>query len=616
MYEGEEGNTIDLLYETPTEEKNGVKMILPVKIYDRGTFYHKIKEQLAYFENVYFDVPEISNDFQIFRSEHFQWSEICTDGKMHISLDNVYYPIDWDKLGISSINFPVALKFNLGDGLFPTPNRESIRYTQDVKDIIFKRISQVADYFIEEWNSSISDTDNVDEIYKFYRNNSKTYVICNKRMVDINEIGKYANIKFVQPKLKGIELLDLQIMFTKNKEYLFSEYEEKFEYSNGRFYEITSKRYGFSITNRLMDDRIFLMKGFLHKQKKDYLRKVVLKDNTRSSLFIKKGKDLKLGKLVSNDGNYDNYVNILNLRKYPKHQWRQLIKEFQFLQSMLLKKATIVEDIEIPQDWVDSMKKKKSPTVKTVGTRRKKLEGEISGKIACSLERNTGKNCKFVPSIVNMAIAHRLNFLTVYGNSSHLDLIDDLFPVFNGRKVKFMVFSERELKNLQGIDLHNFVHIDKFMEGKHIVFRRVVTAKLIYDLINKHRSVFSNDSLISNISTSFGEKLTMLKDYSNKNYIGGSDSIHAAMLEVAVEHNLFDTSIYSTYLEMKDLLGKLPWLNVIMYRIGYYNNSKDGMFNIIVDLFKYHKQRVDYKHYKITLNDEIPLEVEEVINAA
>jgi hypothetical protein len=53
MYEGEDVNTIDLLYETPTTEREMGKIIVPVKWSDRGDFM-KTKEQLAYFENVFF----------------------------------------------------------------------------------------------------------------------------------------------------------------------------------------------------------------------------------------------------------------------------------------------------------------------------------------------------------------------------------------------------------------------------------------------------------------------------------------------------------------------------------------------------------------------------------
>ena len=47
MYEGEDTNSIDLLYEASTTEENGVKIIIPVNYYDRQNFIKKIKEQLT-----------------------------------------------------------------------------------------------------------------------------------------------------------------------------------------------------------------------------------------------------------------------------------------------------------------------------------------------------------------------------------------------------------------------------------------------------------------------------------------------------------------------------------------------------------------------------------------
>ena len=59
MYEGEDVNTIDLLHEAPTSEGNGVKIIIPVKWTDVRDLERKIKEQLAYFQNVYFNVAGV-----------------------------------------------------------------------------------------------------------------------------------------------------------------------------------------------------------------------------------------------------------------------------------------------------------------------------------------------------------------------------------------------------------------------------------------------------------------------------------------------------------------------------------------------------------------------------
>ena len=72
---------------------------------------------------VYSFVPEdssINNDFVISnRHTHFQFSEMSTDHRLHICLDNSHYPLDFEKIGIDRIEFPVALRFTLNDGLYP-----------------------------------------------------------------------------------------------------------------------------------------------------------------------------------------------------------------------------------------------------------------------------------------------------------------------------------------------------------------------------------------------------------------------------------------------------------------------------------------------------------------
>jgi hypothetical protein len=96
-----------------------------------------------YFFDVNVGGSGIDNDFIIARSEHFQFSEIANDSNLHLCLDNVYYPLDYTKLGINTLTVPIGLKFSLSDGIFPTPNRESIRYTSEAKAIILAKLVEV-----------------------------------------------------------------------------------------------------------------------------------------------------------------------------------------------------------------------------------------------------------------------------------------------------------------------------------------------------------------------------------------------------------------------------------------------------------------------------------------
>jgi hypothetical protein len=239
MYEGEDVNTIDLLYEEPTAEGNGVKVIIPVKYGDNYQFKEKIKEQLCYFESVYFDVPEdssITNGFVIARHEHFQFSELCDNSYLHVCLDNVYYPLDFVKLGISDIRFPVALRFSLSDGIYPTPNREALRYTKEAKEIILEKLKTVANYYVEKYNTQVEAGGDIKSVINYFQSTSRYVQLGNGTNRDISPFTKYATTPLSGPKIEGLEIYDIVELHKNTNNYWLGEYSSKFMLRNDRMF--------------------------------------------------------------------------------------------------------------------------------------------------------------------------------------------------------------------------------------------------------------------------------------------------------------------------------------------------------------------------------------------
>jgi len=612
MYEGEETNAIDLLYEALTEERNGVKIIIPVRYYDRSSFSEKIKEQLAYFESVYFNTPlsDIDNSFSIVRHDDFQWSPLATDQYLHICLDNVYYPIDFKKLDIPNISFPVGLRFSLSDGLFPTPNRESIRYTKEAKDLILAKIKDVADFFVHKYNKQVQESDDVMSIISYYRD-STHYV--NSFTGDgqwcVDNFVKHASIPFVKPTLKGVSVLDLNRV-AYMRDHIMGEYNKKFCLDNGRFKTVTANRYntiGFHVLTA--DKPIYIYSERISVMMKDYLRSK--HPNDWNVYVIKKENKISLGNSkTSGKSNYTTYMDFLSLHKYPRSEWRTIIKEYQHVVSLLTKRFVNLDELVIPQAFIDSKQKLKPGGGSSTGVRRKKLEGEITGKVAEGLQKYTGRNCKMTPITVPMENAHRKPMLTIYGGFEHTDKINELFPMFDIRKVRMITFSERELKILANIDLHNWISMEEFMKGEHRVFRRAVTAYLIDKLVNKNTSAFRKRSNMATISSDLYCKMDELEAYRRKNHFGGSDTLYESMLAVAQEKNLFDVEMYTIYKQVNSVFEKLPFIDVMFEAMGGYGDN-NKFKNITIDLFKYYKQRVNLENYKIVLNEEVMTPVEE-----
>jgi len=606
LYEAEEEqNKIDLLHETKTTERNGVKIIVPVKWADRNSFIQKIKEQLAYFESVYFDCgPEVKNDFTIVRHTDFQWSPICNNQYMHICLDNVYYPIDFNKLGIGSIYFPIGLRFSLSDGVFPLPNRETIKYTPDAKKIILDKIKKVSDYFIEKYNEGVKDSDDLEAIFGYFRSSARYITGYDGNGWDVNNLLPYSNIKLASPKLKGVDLIDLQRLYHM-KDNLLSEYDKKYEvrrYSS-RFKAMDkSNWYRIFTYDQSKNTKIYVFSD-IKKQQKDYIRDT----RTEDLYFVRKERELKLGKMLNYASRKpDDYISILQLPKFPKSEWRQRIKEFQHVQQLLTSKFIDLDKLVIPQTWVDGKKKTKLQTgTLTPKTRRKKLVGEVTGKMAKTLERYVrDQNCKFEATVFQMKDAHKDKIFTVYGGMELNETFDKYFTIFNKNKVRFVMFSERDLKRLKDVELHNWLHMEEFSKGKHKIVRRAATAYLINELKEEFPNVFDKIDVIAQISTPLFDKLQALKKYKNEYYLEGDEELWKGIIELAKEKELFDPIPHYKYKEVKFILDKLTFLNPLL-KFGYYSTDLEpATVNAIKDLCKYYKQRIDWKNYSLPINEE------------
>jgi hypothetical protein len=620
MYEGEDTNSIDLLYETQTTEGNGVKVIVPVNYYDRHHFTSKIKEQLAYFDSVYFDVdPGISyavdNNFTIHRAEHYQYSSLALNNDMHLCLDNVSYPIDWEKLGIDRVHMKIALRFSLSDGLFPTPNREAIRYTQEAKQTILKKIETVANVFMEKYNENITEKADIKSIMEFhgcYNRYIDGSIIGASDRIDIKEILERATTPMKQPKLEGVELLDLKRLSEKGKDYFLGEYQVKYRYQNGRFNNAKS----FWTTNLRPQDMethfggVYVFEDRLTKTKQDYLRSQ-LGDSYKTVFFVKKDKPFKLRSGHQID--YHTYWSLLKLENYPKSQWRQLIKELQHVVSLYAKDFIDCDAVNIPQTWTDAQKAKRmkilaKPTTVN-GVKKVRMKGEFSGKVGTKMDINLhDQYCKFVPTTFKMEDIHLVKMLHVYAKEADKKRMDTLWSVFE-KQINLVLVAQATYDNLQKADLHNWITIDKFMEGKNRPFKTMATDILIEQLVKDKKSTFDRINIVKTVSRDLAEKLTTLYNYDRSNSKPYADRLtKETIVEFAKENNLFDQPIYMVYKQVNEVFEKLPFLNDMLGVMHYTCSEGNPLIKALTDLFKYHKHRVNLENYTLKLTEDAPLE--------
>jgi hypothetical protein len=375
----------------------------------------------------------------------------------------------------------------------------------------------------------------------------------------------------------------------------------KHEIYRGKFCKASS----YARLSQKMNETIYIYSDRISGIKKDYLKSLSKVGQTHH--IVKKKFSYKLGSAKLAASGFENYYKILDLGKFPKEEWRNVIKEFQKFVGNVTSRFINLDTIDIPQAFIDSKKKVTINGVSVSKERRKKLQGEVTGKMASALERTVyGQHSKFVSTVIQMENAHKKPYLTVYGSSSNQTLFDQMFSVFNPNKTRFILFSERELNNLKEIDLHNWIHIDKFMKGDNIVFKRAATAYLINEFTREYSEVFGRLERVEYISKDLHNKMVELSDYSRRNHLSGSATLYESIIKLAEENNLFDLSIYSMYKDVKALFEKLPFIKPMFSASSRWNHKEvDGMTLAICDLFKYYKQRIDWKHYNVKLNEEV-----------
>jgi hypothetical protein len=176
------------------------------------------------------------------------------------------------------------------------------------------------------------------------------------------------------------------------------------------------------------------------------------------------------------------------------------------------------------------------------------------------------------------------------------------------------MFSERELANLAKIELHNWIKLDKFMEGFNKPFKRIVTAHLIGKLKEEYRPIFRKLDNMKGISEDLHSKLETLEKYENDynpGYMYGDPEriIFTTLLDIAEKNNLFDGEIYPIYQEVKTILDKFPFIKSVFDVMKSWGDDQP-LQQVVVDLLKYNKHRVNLDRYTVKLTEDLPLEQE------
>lgn len=609
MHKSEGTPQIDLLVSTPTDKPNGTTIRINIKDWsDKRKFINSTQEQLAFFENVYFNIDEFSNynsGIKITIGKTFTRSTLESRNYLRIKLGPVTYPIDYDALNAKYKVFEriplqgLALNFNIGD-LAITPNRESILYNKQTIQNIEAKLNEFIVELISIYDTQVLE---YEEATEYLNALGGIYVKIDNCSYNLNTLKNNNNIPFVykEPKLKGLNV-SIDVC---NQYELFCGYTGIGRIQNGR--KVNSEYSSFTIhnLNSAAKRHILLDKIGLDVKRTKYLCE---KYNNNNYVLIKRKDKVRLFK---NNSGGTCYFDILKLKKVPKAKWRETIVAFQKWQEDYLKKYCIVYDDETPtKAWLDAQKAAaKASKGASNAVELRKQTGKILVKV-CESRYNSHSAGVFYSKDWPIATIADKTKIIIYGTEDDKNKLQKFYKVSTIPSYNMILIITAKANHKYFTGLTNYIHINDFMKGNSKLFKKCVSDYLLLLEIRKATSVLSSIKVIEYLNPKEAELLDKIAksntDFSRYGISWQSEEILESMVATATEHNLFDPLITYNTTVFKQLVDKYRFVENLTHVFSsstYSYSTKlrtydSKVLDFAVEIAKFKKIRIDLKHYQ------------------
>lgn len=568
VYEGDEFVNFDLIHHRTTTEENGVIAELCIKDWsEKQLFIEKAKAKLAYYDTVVLviDGNIVKND--IYRNKVFQYSTLNKNQYIHIALKDVYYTIDYEALGIAPVYLPVAIRLELGDGLTPTPSRESYITNDKVRELLLRKIKDVAEWFVNRYNKTITEFPDLVSAYTYLGNN-EFHVPLEGKTFHINPILGHSKVKVLEPKVKGLQLKD-GLWYKSRSSHLIQSYTAcGYTFADGTS---TCKEHRIA-----KDNEIFIRGKKPILVGADYVGNVKTYLNKKygpNQIFLRKNSfEMKLGgeahnkKYIDRGESYpDTYYNILNLKNEKKKNWRALIKEWQFVVSTITSTFRDETKIASSQEYADWLDKKKAhqKAVRAAGyisgtyTGLNKQLGDVT--MAFSYERY-GK-IHFKKETFPIKDLPNNKFLTVVIDPNEQEKAKSMAAANKLEHIKFAVVGKLERKKLP--NTKQFVTFKQYLSMSSKPFIRLASAILFKRVVDDYEAMARyKGGVFKMLARQLVKDVELLNSYQKKYLVSCKKEVESAILQVAEEHKLFDMKYWDVYERVRKDLKKYDFISL------------------------------------------------------
>jgi hypothetical protein len=499
-----------------TAEVDGV--FLQIQIIDSlEVFVNKLLEKAKYFQNIKFNfdadviyslrysnfnsrLVTINKDFQIFKSDDFQYSTLNKSSKIHICLDQYAYEIKWDELEIDAVNLPLALRFNLND--FETnPTREVLTITPDYKEKIIAKLEKVADWLVDKWNEAnpMRECNNLnDYIDELEKRQNKHVSLANTNLDVFLFCNLYSLKTFNTVTFKNISAATLNGFNRFLNRYSYYFYEGFATIRHGNL----SRHAGYIGRH----DCYFIKKSFSRTYQTYF--KTVLR-NSDSRIYKKKPVEFVFSNPQENQVSFLRYmenfekVKIDALTEEHIESLTKMFNDFKTLMAEFEKCIPNVEDI-VPLNYGNTI-----PKVQRRKSKIDKGDDEIILKYPREPQKWINWSAVWEDKAVKVNELKKLKALHIYGTESRRRDIEQIFTFT--KNIQTIMVNDKIEKVIKDENPQNFIHIDNLKE-RFTVLANYFTALYIKEQMIGYRFLFDNvDKIQKYISATIANDITELK---------------------------------------------------------------------------------------------------------
>jgi len=596
-----------LLYTKDTEEPNGVIVNVPVPEGEYRQWQTKCKEQLAYFDNVKFEVPGIFNDHTIFRGDVCQYSTLSPDTDLHITLGNVYYPLNFKKLGIDRINVPVALRFSLTDGINPIPNREEIEYTGKAKQIILNKIQEVANWLVDHYNANLKEYTDWEKCKELV---NPTWYNCNLagHVFDIKPILKYTDKFCNNPVFKGLQILTPADIKSLQKSLLGDKFINGLISSTGSW---RTPKHPVLLETSLYNSSLYI--ADVYEKPKGYLRKYLnhLSDSRQygnilygvhwTSRRLRKSKD---GPHKGRGEYYhiQSYYDLLRLDKHPKSEWRARIQDFQLAANSYIKNSTSLKEILDSEEYKtfveDTIAKEKRMKAMYPKVKKERVVGTPTNIVLGILVYSSRSvyQYKVEKTSYPLNTLHKSKKVCIHFSPDEIEKARQLANILYETRDTHLVCVTSSKDYAKIKHLHNHLNYTEYMNSKP--FARLCTAVMFNRLLESYKTIINSDNLSVTkfIDPNISDHYKLLKKYVKNNECLIDNHNAITLIEHAHSQDLYDKTLWDSYLAIKKIVDEYGFLEFMKVSYGFSTSEEERQIKKLINSFLL-LQKKQYKRF-------------------